>query len=80
MTDIKKVKQELLSTFSSAEPPAERIAANSPLDSALSQYFNKASHMPRELNFEAVINGLAAEKTDKPVDRSQVRDILDRHS
>jgi hypothetical protein len=80
MTDIKQVKQELLSTFNNVEPAPDRVAANSPLDLALAQYFNKASHLPREMTFEAVLNGLAAEKPEKPVDRKQVRDILDRHS
>ena len=79
MVDIKKIKKELLAAFSNAEPPQERIVRDTPLDSALSQFFNKASHMPKELTFEAVINSLAAEKTEKPVDRKQVREILDRY-
>lgn len=79
MTDIKKIKKELLSAFSSAEPPAERVARDSSLDSALSQFFNKASHMPKELTFEAVMNCLVAEKTEKPVSRGAVKEILDRY-
>lgn len=79
MTDIKQIKKELLTAFNNAEPPAERIARDTPLDSALSQFFNKSSHMPKELTFEAVLNGLAAEKPEQPIDRTRVREILDRH-
>jgi hypothetical protein len=79
MVDIKKIKQELLAAFSNAEPPQERIVKNTPLDAALSQFFNKASHLPKELTFEAIVNSLAAEKTEKAVDRKQVRDILDKY-
>ena len=78
MIDIKKVKAALLQAFNSAELPLERIARADTLDDILIQYFNRASHMPRELTFEAIMHVLKSDKTDKDVLPKRVKEILDQ--
>ena len=79
MVDIKKVKEELLKTFSSNEPAPEIIAKDDPIDTILKQYFNKLSHMPKELTLDAITNSLKAEAKDKEVTRKHVKAILDKY-
>ena len=79
MVDIKKVKEELLKTFSNSEPAPETIAKDDPIDTILRQYFNKLSHMPKELTLDAITNSLKADAQDKEVTRKRVKAILDKY-
>jgi hypothetical protein len=79
MVDIKKVKEELLKTFSSSDPAPEVIAKDDPIDTILKQYFNKLSHMPKELTLDAITNSLKADAQDKEVTRKHVKAILDKY-
>ena len=78
MIDVKKVKAALLKAFNSAEPPPERVARYEPLDAILCQYFNKASHMPRELTLVAIVNLLRSDRSDGDISNKRVREILDQ--
>ena len=75
MVDIKKVKRELLRAFNTAELSPEHIAREEPLDTVLVQYFNRASHMPKELTFEAIVNILREGKDEADVPHKRVREI-----
>ena len=79
MVDIKKVKEELLKTFSDTHPAPETVAKDELIDTILHQYFNKLSHMPRELTLDAITNSLKAGKQDKEVTRKNVKSILDKY-
>lgn len=78
MVDIKKVKEELLKTFSDEHPAPETVAKEDPIDHILHQYFNKLSHMPKELTLDAITNTLKDGKPSKEVTRKHVKSILDK--
>lgn len=79
MVDIKKVKEDLLKTFNEKDPEPETVAKEDPIDTVLRQYFNKLSHMPKELTLDAITNSLKAQKQDKEVTRKHVKSILDKY-
>ena len=78
MVDIKKVKEELLKTFNENDPAPETVAKDDPIDSILHQYFNKLSHMPKELTLDAITNTLKGGRQDREVTRKHVKSILDK--
>jgi hypothetical protein len=79
MVDIKKVKKELLETFSEKDAAPETVAKDDPIDHILHQYFNKLSHMPKELTLDAITNSLKSGKQDKEITRKHVKSILDKY-
>lgn len=79
MTDIKQVKKELLDAINSRGAALENVAREDALDSVLSLYFAAASHMPRQLTFEAVMNSLVIADHDRKPSRSRAQEILRRH-
>jgi hypothetical protein len=78
MVDIKKVKEELLKTFSDKDPAPETVAKDDPIDTILHQYFNKLSHMPKELTLDAITNTLKDGQKSKEITRKHVKSILDK--
>jgi hypothetical protein len=79
MVDIKKVKEELLKTFNDKDPEPETVAKEDPIDHILNQYFNKLSHMPKELTLDAITNSLKIGPQDKEAGRKRVKSILDKY-
>jgi hypothetical protein len=79
MVDIKKVKEALLKEFGGKAPPPEQVAKDETIDAVLHQYFNKLSHMPREITLDAITNSLRLGKhEEKGEARKRVKRILDR--
>ena len=79
MTDIKKIKKELLDAFNSAGAAPAAVNDEGALDSVLRLYFCKASHMPRQLTFLAVMNSLKIEKHDRQLSPQAALKILNRY-
>ena len=79
MIDIKKIKKELLDTFNSAGAAPGAVTKEDALGSVLRMYFAAASHMPRPLIFEAVMNSLKVEKHDRELSRPKVKEILTKY-
>lgn len=77
MVDIQKVKRALLKAFNLAEQPPARTSRADALDDILVQYFNKASHMPKELTLEAIVHLLKDVKPGADVSHHRVREIMD---
>ncbi len=79
VVDIKKVKEELLKDFGDKEPGPETVAKEDPIDHILHQYFNRLSHMPKELTLDAITNSLRPGSQDKDAARKRVKAILDKY-
>lgn len=79
MIDLKKIKIELLEAFNQNGVPHAVIARQNALDSVLGLYFAAASHVPRPLAFEAVVNSLAIEQHDEPLSRQKIQAVLNKY-